>query len=62
MPFRHGKNTKVLSAEYDISSYLNESSTSESVETGETTTYNTTGGPANLFETDTHRHRSTDKG
>jgi hypothetical protein len=44
MPFRHGKNTKVLSAEYDISSYLNESSTSESVETGETTTYNTTGG------------------
>jgi hypothetical protein len=39
MAFKHGKNTKVLSNQYDISAYLNESSTNESVETGETTTY-----------------------
>jgi hypothetical protein len=39
--FRHGKNTKVLFAEYDLSSYFNEASASQSIETGETTTYGT---------------------
>lgn len=39
MAFRHGKNTKVLMNAYDVSAYLNESSVSESVETGETTVY-----------------------
>lgn len=39
MAFRHGKNTKVLFNAYDVSGYLNESSLSESVETGETTVY-----------------------
>lgn len=41
MAFRHGKNTKVLVGNYDLSSYLNEASASQSVETGETTTYGT---------------------
>jgi hypothetical protein len=37
--FRHGKNTKVLVGNYDLSTYLNEASASQQVETGETTTY-----------------------
>lgn len=39
MTFRHGKNTKVLTGNYDLSSYFNEASASQMVETGETTTY-----------------------
>lgn len=39
MAFRHGKNTKVLMNAYDVSAYLNESSVSETLETGETTVY-----------------------
>jgi len=39
MAFRHGRNTKVLVGNYDLSSYFNEASASQSVETGETTTY-----------------------
>lgn len=39
MTFRHGKNTKVLLNQYDISAYLSEASPSESIETAETTAY-----------------------
>jgi hypothetical protein len=39
MPFRHGKNTKVLFGAIDLSSMFNEASTSRTIETGETTTY-----------------------
>lgn len=39
MTFRHGKNTKVLFNATDMSVYLNDSSVSENVETGETTVY-----------------------
>ena len=39
MTFRHGKNTKVLANNYDLSAYFSESSVSQSAETGETTTY-----------------------
>lgn len=42
MTFRHGKNTKVLVNQYDLSAYFSESSTSQSAETGETTTYGST--------------------
>jgi hypothetical protein len=41
MPYRHGKNTKVLVGGYDLSAYFNEASVSEMVETGETTTFGT---------------------
>lgn len=44
MPFRHGKNTVVLVNEYNLSSYFNEASTTNSIETSETTTYGVTGG------------------
>lgn len=44
MPFRHGKNTVVLVNEYNLSSYFNEASTSNAVETSETTTYGVAGG------------------
>lgn len=39
MTFRHGKNTKVLFNQFDLSSYLSEASPNESVETAETTAY-----------------------
>jgi hypothetical protein len=39
MAFKHGKNTKVLIGNYDLSQFLNEASVMQSVETGETTTY-----------------------
>jgi hypothetical protein len=39
MAFRHGKNTKVLYGEHDLSSFFNEASASRTVETGETTTF-----------------------
>ncbi|CAB4144698.1 hypothetical protein UFOVP1296_36 [uncultured Caudovirales phage] len=39
MTFRHGKNTKILINQYDLSSFFSESSVSQSVETGETTTF-----------------------
>lgn len=39
MTFRHGKNTKVLLNSFDLSAYFSESSVSQSVETGETTTF-----------------------
>lgn len=39
MAFKHGKNTKVLIGNYDLSQFLNEASVNQSVETGETTTY-----------------------
>jgi len=39
MAFRHGRNTKVLVGGYDLSAYFNEASTSNTVETGETTTF-----------------------
>lgn len=39
MAFKHGKNTKVLLNEYDLSSYFSDGSVSSSVETGETTSY-----------------------
>jgi hypothetical protein len=41
MPFRHGKNTAVLVAKYDISAYLNEVSSSMSIDTAETSTFGT---------------------
>lgn len=39
MSFRHGKDSKVLVGAYDISSYLNEFSYSQTLETAETTAY-----------------------
>lgn len=39
MAFRHGKDAIVLADEYDISTYLNEVSSSMSLETSETTTF-----------------------
>lgn len=42
MTFRHGKNTKVLVGNYDLSSYLNEASISQSVETGDVTVFTST--------------------
>lgn len=39
MAFLHGKGTKVLFHKYDLSSFLNDSSFSRNLETGETTTY-----------------------
>lgn len=44
MPFRHGKNTVVLVNEYNLSSYFNEATTANSIETSETTTYGAAGG------------------
>ena len=44
MPFRHGKNTKVLVDQFDLSSYFNDVSLSASVETAETTTFGVSGG------------------
>lgn len=41
MSFRHGKNTAVLVGEYNVSSYLNEVSSSQSIETADTTTFGT---------------------
>lgn len=41
MSFRHGKNTAVLIGEYDISAFLNEVSSSMSIETADTTTFGT---------------------
>lgn len=41
MSFRHGKNTAVLVQQYNISSYLNEVSSSQSIETAETSTFGT---------------------
>lgn len=41
MSFRHGKNTTVLIEQYDISSYLNEVSASQSIETADTSTFGT---------------------
>lgn len=37
--FRHGRNTVVLTDQYDLSSFFNESSSSRTVETAETTTF-----------------------
>lgn len=39
MAFKHGKNTKVLVNQYNLSSYFSDGSISGSVETGETTVY-----------------------
>jgi len=39
MSFRHGRNTRVLFADQDISSYLNEVSGSQTLETAETSTF-----------------------
>lgn len=44
MPFIHGRGSVVLHGVYDLSSYLNEASTSASVETAETTTFGVAGG------------------
>jgi len=41
MSFKHGKNTAVLVAQYDISAYLNEVSSSQSIETADTSTFGT---------------------
>lgn len=41
MSFRHGRDTKVLFADQDISSYLNEVSGSQTLETAETSTFGT---------------------
>lgn len=41
MPFRHGKNSAVLVDKYNISSYLNEVSSSQSIETADTSTFGT---------------------
>lgn len=43
MAFLHGKKTKVYLGGYDVSSYFNEASSANSVETGETTTFGVTG-------------------
>lgn len=43
MPFRHGKAAKVLINQFDVSSYLNDGSVSQSIETGETTNYGSGG-------------------
>lgn len=39
MSFRHGKDGRVLVAQYDLSSFFNEMSSSQSIETAETTTF-----------------------
>jgi hypothetical protein len=39
MPFRHGKDGRVLVAQYDLSAYFNELSSSQSIEVAETTTF-----------------------
>jgi len=39
MSFRHGKDGRVLVAQYDLSSYFNEMSSSQSIETAETTSF-----------------------
>lgn len=39
MSFRHGKNAAVLIQQYDISSFLNEVSSSQSIETADTSTF-----------------------
>lgn len=44
MTFRHGKNTKVLVNTFDLSSYFNDVSFSNSVEVAETTTFGVSGG------------------
>jgi hypothetical protein len=43
MAFLHGKKTKIYLAGYDISSYFNEISSTNTVETGETTTFGGSG-------------------
>ena len=43
MPFRHGKNTRVLIGSSDLSAYFRETSVSSSVETAETTTFGVSG-------------------
>lgn len=42
MPNRHGKDTKVVLGKYDLSPYLNEVSTSMSLDTAETSTFGAT--------------------
>lgn len=44
MPFRHGKNTRVLIGSTDLSTYFKETTVSSSVETAETTTFGASGG------------------
>ena len=44
MPYRHGKSTKILVNEYDLSTYFQDTSFASSIETAETTTYGVTGG------------------
>ena len=44
MPFRHGKNTRVLIGSTDLSTYFKETTVSSSVETAETTTFGVSGG------------------
>lgn len=44
MPFRHGKNTKVLVGAFDLSAYFAEATVAASVETAETTTFGAAGG------------------
>jgi hypothetical protein len=44
MSFRHGKSTKILVNEYDLSAYFRDASFASSVETAETTTYGAAGG------------------
>ena len=44
MAFRHGKNTKVIVNATDLSSYFNDVSVNNMVETAETTTFGATGG------------------
>lgn len=39
MSFRHGKDGRVLVAQYDLSSFFNEMSSSQAIETAETTTF-----------------------
>ena len=41
MPYRHGKDTKVLVGQFDLSAYINEANPSMSLETAETSTFGT---------------------
>ena len=43
MPFIHGKNAQILHGAYDLSSYFNDASVSQNVETAETTTFSASG-------------------
>jgi hypothetical protein len=44
MAFRHGKNTKVVVNATDLSSYFNDVTVNNTVETAETTTFGVSGG------------------